>query len=128
MRGSLSSFSHTLQCMLLPWARRHPQLAFFTMDILVGSAAAGAGGSATSAATAAGAAGAGPGSGLVFLYRLAPGYCAPSFGIHCAQVGPTRLGLSLQVSTPGAAASTSPPACCSTASVPGPHADPCRQH
>lgn len=22
----------------------------------------------------------------VFLYRLVPGYCAPTFGLHCAQV------------------------------------------
>lgn len=86
---------------------RSPHLSFLTMGVVVegaeedgagGAAGSGSGsGAAQQHSTAGGAAGT-PGkaaaaapsdpaaSSLVFLYRLAEGRAAPSFGVHCAQL------------------------------------------
>ncbi len=94
-----------LQPRFLP---RSPQLAFLTMQVLVeGQQASGtsqgqqqqqqqqqqAGASTGSALQAepqqqlaAAELGAARREQLVFLYRLAPGHAAPSFGVHCAQL------------------------------------------
>jgi len=55
---------------------RHPQLAFYTMDVLVPPQILQANAAPQAQS---------PGTAL-FLYRLVPGYCAPTFGLHCAQV------------------------------------------
>ncbi|KAL4443274.1 hypothetical protein ABPG75_011011 [Micractinium tetrahymenae] len=97
-------FSEVLQPRFLP---RSPQLSFLTMQVLVEGQQPPdpaqqqqqqqqqqrAGGSTVGALladpqqqlAAAGRAAA-QGERLVFLYRLAPGHAAPSFGVHCAQL------------------------------------------
>ena len=70
---------------------RSPYLSFLTMGVVVegaeeeGSGGGGSGGGSGSSRAAAPAADP-TASSLVFLYRLAEGRAAPSFGVHCAQL------------------------------------------
>lgn len=73
----LTCCSEVLQPQYLPCS---PQLAFFTMSVVV----QGAEGTEQQQQQQADAGAAG--RGLVFLYRLVPGHAAPSFGVHCAQL------------------------------------------
>lgn len=83
-------YTEVLDPVLLP---RCPQLAFYTMGVLVEGSPAGAAGSGATPPTgasltmaaAASEEGEDLGRGLVFLYRLTPGHVAPSFGLHCAK-------------------------------------------
>ncbi|KAF5825487.1 hypothetical protein DUNSADRAFT_9448, partial [Dunaliella salina] len=61
---------------------RHPHLAFYTMDVLMQPQ-----GQEKSSAAAQGQI---PGTAL-FLHRLVPGYCAPTFGLHCAQARISKI-------------------------------------
>lgn len=69
---------------------RQPQIAFYEMAVIAGeSDGRVAAAQLVAAAAAASSGGCGPlaGSGgePVFLYRVAPGHSAPSFGLHCAR-------------------------------------------
>jgi hypothetical protein len=64
----------------------HPQIAFFEMAVLTDAPAGGGAGGTSGGASAATAGPTAADEEVVFLYRLAPGHSAPSFGLHCARL------------------------------------------